>query len=45
MWELEQELDDLIGEDNKGRVVDEGRLYFGWKPPAEKIQATGIGHL
>ncbi len=35
MRELEQEPEDLIGEDNQGEV-DEGHLYFGWKSKEKK---------
>lgn len=37
MRELEQEPDDLIGEDNKGDV-DEGHLYFGWRSREKKYR-------
>lgn len=37
MRELEAEPDDLVGEDNEGEV-DEGHLYFGWKPKAKKYK-------
>jgi hypothetical protein len=37
MRELEQEPEDLIGEDNQGDV-DEGHLYFGWKKKQKKYK-------
>jgi len=37
MRELEQEPEDLIGEDNQGDV-DEGHLYFGWKRNKKKYK-------
>lgn len=37
--ELEQEPEDLIGEDEKGEGdVDEGHLYFGWKRKVKKYK-------
>jgi plasmid rolling circle replication initiator protein Rep len=37
--ELEQEPEDLIGEDEKGEGdLDEGHLYFGWKPKTKKYK-------
>lgn len=37
--ELEQEPEDLIGEDEKGEGdVDEGHLYFGWKQKLKKYK-------
>lgn len=35
--ELEEEPEDLIGEDGQGEV-DEGHLYFGWKPDKKKYK-------
>ncbi len=37
MRELEQEPDDLIGQDNEGEV-DEGHLIFGWKQRQKKYK-------
>lgn len=37
MRELEQEPEDLIGEDSQGEV-DEGHLYFGWKREQRKYK-------
>ena len=37
MRELEQEPEDLIGEDDRGEV-DEGHLYFGWKRQQKKYK-------
>jgi plasmid rolling circle replication initiator protein Rep len=37
--ELEQEPEDLIGEDEKGEAdLDEGHLYFGWKSKLKKYK-------
>lgn len=39
MKELEEEPEDLIGEDNSGEgQVDEGHLYFGWKRREKKYK-------
>lgn len=35
--ELEQEPEDLIGQDNEGEA-DEGHLFFGWKPKQKKYR-------
>lgn len=37
MRDLEAEPDDLVGEDNEGEV-DEGHLYFGWKPSQKRYK-------
>ncbi len=37
MRELEQEPEDLVGEDNQGEV-DEGHLFFGWKRQQKKYK-------
>jgi plasmid rolling circle replication initiator protein Rep len=37
MRELEKDPEDLIGTDNQGEV-DEGHLYFGWKPREKKYK-------
>ncbi len=37
MRELEQDPEDLVGEDNQGEV-DEGHLYFGWKHKQRKYK-------
>lgn len=37
MRDLEEEPEDLIGEDNQGEV-DEGHLYFGWKREQKKYK-------
>lgn len=37
--ELEQEAEDLIGDDDQGEGdLDEGHLYFGWKPKVKKYK-------
>ena len=38
MKELEQEPEDLIGEDEDPDAVDEGSLYFGWKRRERKYR-------
>lgn len=39
MKDLEEEPDDLIGKDDEGEeLVDEGHLYFGWKPREKKYR-------
>lgn len=38
MKDLEQEPEDLIGEDDESDQVDEGSLYFGWKQQEEKYR-------
>ncbi len=38
MKALEQEPEDLIGEDEKGEIVDEGHLFFGWRREQKKYK-------
>lgn len=42
MKDLEQEPEDLIGEDNESDQVDEGLLYFGWKRREKRYRLTDI---
>jgi len=42
MKALEQEPEDLIGEDEQGETVDEGHLYFGWKRKDRKYKLVDV---